>query len=412
MTRSLFQLLGLAASLTLMVLSGCATKELALNKALPWSGAKERYETPEKVIAIWTDAVYQLPSKPPTRGFGGRVYFYNADDDVIPVNGQLVVYAFDDSDPMASTDRPSRKYAFTAEQLTNYYSNSDLGASYNIWIPWDEVGGDEKQIALFPVFVDESGKTVRGTFANNRLPGKRVVTEEERRGFYISRTRRQGAQVVSQQESGVRPVSYEEAGPADGATADKEKPGLVTTTIRVPRSLSERMAGGHGAIVPQSPSVTTLSSPAAVPAHPAGSVPGAGPSPASWSSGPHTAQPPADAASANLQVPAASSYPIPATGTAPAPSVLPSAGQSALPPAGQTVPQPALPLGQQGFIGADPQLSTSARSRAWARQDPRAARFEPPQFRAPASPGSRARLARAPLQPSRSTPPYSLPSTP
>ena len=407
MTRSLFQLLGLAASLTLMVLPGCATKELALNKALPWPGAKEKYETPEKVIAIWTDAVYQLPSKPPTRGFGGRVYFYNAEDEVIPVNGQLVVYAFDDSDPTASTDHPSRKYAFTAEQLTNYYSNSDLGASYNIWIPWDETGGDEKQIALFPVFVDESGKTVRGTFANNRLPGKRVVTEEERRGFYISRTRRQGAQVVSRQESGVRPVSYEEAGPADGATVDKEKPGLVTTTIRIPRSLSERMASGNGAIVPQSPSVTTLPSPAAVPAQPvqpAGPVPSAGPPPTSWSPSPYTAQPPADAASASPQVPTASPYPIPATGVAPAPSALPSAGQ--------TVPQPALPLGQQGFIGADPQLSTSARSRAWARQDPRAARFEPPQFRAPASPGSRARLARAPLQPSRSTPPYSLPSTP
>ena len=241
----------LTACLALIVLSGCATKDFALSKGLRWPGADKKYETPQKVIAIWTDAVYQLPGKPPTRGFGGRVYFYNAEDAVIPVNGELVIYAYDDSDPHASAEQPSRKYAFTADQLTRYYSESDLGASYNIWIPWDAVGGDEKQIALLPVFVDDSGKTVRGTFANNRLPGKRAVSEEERRGFYMSRTRRQGSQVISRKETGVKPVGYEVEGAEDeAAPEEKAKSGLVTTTIRIPRSLSERMANTP-VIVPQ-----------------------------------------------------------------------------------------------------------------------------------------------------------------
>ena len=188
------------------------------------------------------------------------MYFYNANDEVIPVNGQLVVYAFDDSDPNASRDQPSRKYAFTSDQLTRYYSESDLGASYNIWIPWDAVGGDEKQVALFPVFIDDSGKTVRGTFANNRLPGKRIFSEEERRGFYISRKRRQGSQVISQEESGVKPVGYEAEVPAGAATGENTKPGLVTHTIRVPRSLSERMAS-NALIVPQRPAINAAATP-------------------------------------------------------------------------------------------------------------------------------------------------------
>ena len=211
---------------------------------MPWTSQTPTYETPEKVIAIWTDATYELPGRAPTRGFGGRVYFYNAKGEVVPVNGQLVVYAFDDSDPHAGADQPTRKYAFTAEQLTRYYSNSELGASYNIWIPWDNVGGDEKQIALFPVFIDESGKMVRGSFANNRLPGKRVLDEEERRGFYVSRKRRRGSQVISHQESGVRPAGYETEVAAEPADGEKKEPSLVTHTIRVPRSLSERMANG------------------------------------------------------------------------------------------------------------------------------------------------------------------------
>ena len=190
---------------------------------MPWSSKNSTYETPEKVIAIWTDATYELPGQAPTRGFGGRVYFYNAKGEVVPVNGQLVVYAYDDSDANAEEGQPTRKYAFTAEQLTRYYSNSDLGASYNIWIPWDSVGGDEKQIALFPVFVDEAGKMVRGAFANNRLPGKRVLSEEERRGFYVSRKRHRGAQVISHQESGVKPAGYETEVAAEPADRRKER---------------------------------------------------------------------------------------------------------------------------------------------------------------------------------------------
>jgi hypothetical protein len=409
MTRFHFQPLGLPVCLVLVVLSGCATKELTLSKALPWPSADKKYETPEKVIAIWTDAVYQLPGKAPTRGFGGRVYFYNANDEVIPVGGQLVVYAFDDSDPNASADRPSRRYAFTSDQLTRYYGESDLGASYNIWIPWDAVGGDEKQVALFPVFIDDSGKTVRGTFANNRLPGKRIFSEEERRGFYISRKRRQGSQVISQQESGVKPVGYEAEVPEEAATGDSAQPGLMTHTIRVPRSLSERMAS-NALIVPQQPAIHAAANPesgtANAPWTPrAQTAPVGDASPAVNNSAPRgsTVQPLQPVTPAIEQNPK-SPYPTPAGSPPRSPSV-PNAA-SANPAAGQT-PQ----LGQQGFIGADPQFSMSARSRAWARQDSRAAHFEPPQFRVPTSPGSRSRLGRAPMQPTLLAPQYSLPST-
>ena len=195
--------IGLGACLLVGALSGCASQETD-TWAKPCLGRSQTptYETPEKVIAIWTDATYQLPGKPPTRGFGGRVYFYNAKGEVIPVNGQLVVYAFDDSDPHAGADQPSRKYAFTAEQLTRYYSNSELGASYNIWIPWDSVGGDEKQIALFPVFIDDSGKMVRGSFANNRLPGKRVL--ERRRTPRVLRVAQTSPRFAGHLPPGVR----------------------------------------------------------------------------------------------------------------------------------------------------------------------------------------------------------------
>ncbi len=38
-----------------------------------------------------------MPGKPVTRGFGGRIYFYNDRSQAVPVDGELVVYGFDDT---------------------------------------------------------------------------------------------------------------------------------------------------------------------------------------------------------------------------------------------------------------------------------------------------------------------------
>ena len=118
------------------------------------------------------------PGKPPTRGFGGRLYFYNEKSHAIPVEGQLVVYAYDDAEAKHANSDPERKYAFTPEQFERHYSKSDLGPSYSIWIPWDAVGGEQKSISLVPVFTASNGQLVMGQQAMNVLPGKSIAKAE------------------------------------------------------------------------------------------------------------------------------------------------------------------------------------------------------------------------------------------
>ncbi len=386
-------------------LAGCSTLDLKKPK-MPWSGDDEgpQYESPERIIAIWTDTVYQHSGKTPTRGFGGRIYFYNREGATIPVNGQLYVYAYDDSSPLSHADKPTRKYGFTAEQFTRYYSESELGASYNIWIPWDAVGNDEKQIALFPVFVDESGKVVRGSFANNRLPGRRTITEEERRGFYVSPAQKAQSDTTPM----VQQAQYQQA---TAAAEPPRQPGLKTTTIHVPRSTAERMAAAPANLLQaqsfQNPSqqfpdggIPTPTGPtnAGREYFPSTMPPGYGrpdngavygTSPAGYEQNPPAPNPTAPAAAASADYPRAVHH-----------GSLQNASDAVTPS-----------LGQTGFIGADPRQSASARSRAWARQDAQSARFEPPRFRVPTSPGVQQHLGREPIQPSPATRPYSLPST-
>src|SRR3954469_12910506 len=85
-----------------LVFAGCAQMPQSIAKVMPWgekgSQIKEsKYQAPVKMVALWSPAMYNAAGKKPTRGFGGRLYFYNAKNETIPVEGQLVVYCFDDT---------------------------------------------------------------------------------------------------------------------------------------------------------------------------------------------------------------------------------------------------------------------------------------------------------------------------
>jgi hypothetical protein len=145
---------------------------------------------------IWSDAVYTMPGKGATRGFGGHLFFYDKDQRPVEVDGQLVVFAYDDSKHTHLDSVADRKYVFTAEQMKCHLGQSRFGPSYSIWIPWQSVGGDERNISLLPVFTSTDGKVVVGPHAMNLLPGRKREEREERTPEEIEKPR--SAYVVQQ----------------------------------------------------------------------------------------------------------------------------------------------------------------------------------------------------------------------
>jgi hypothetical protein len=128
---------------------------------------------PDKIVALWNDTVLTQAGRPPLRGFGGRLMFYEGKkEDPIKVEGTLVVYAFDETDRAANNARPDRKYAFTPQQLPLHYSKSKIGHSYSVWLPWDEVGGLQKEITLIVRFLPKEGAPAIGEPARQLLPGR------------------------------------------------------------------------------------------------------------------------------------------------------------------------------------------------------------------------------------------------
>jgi len=166
--------------------SGCtspmATGESApsLLQRLPWVSdgdeMPEPYPEPARMAATWTHDTLVQAGRTPTRGFGGRIFFFNEKSKAVPVEGTLVVHGFDEL-----ADAPEgrmKRFAFTPEQLTRHFGRTDLGASYSIWIPWDAVGGKQRQISLVPTFKSKTGKTIQGMPTKVLLPGRQESPEE------------------------------------------------------------------------------------------------------------------------------------------------------------------------------------------------------------------------------------------
>lgn len=158
-----------------LALSGCAVikGEKSLKDSLPFISKKDKepkpYPNPQKMAVTWTPDVILRTGSTPTRGFGGRVFFYDEKTRPVPVEGELAVQAI----RTVEGQQPElKRYAFTPEQFTKHYSQSDLGASYSIWIPWDAAGGDETKITLVPTFKTKEGNIVQGTSSVVALPGK------------------------------------------------------------------------------------------------------------------------------------------------------------------------------------------------------------------------------------------------
>jgi hypothetical protein len=221
-------ILTIACGLVCMsITTGCAswTSDKPKSKNSMWSSMqfwKKKYQTPTQLAAIWTPDTLTMTGKPPTRGFGGRLYFYNADSKAISVEGELIVHGYEESKILGKAQPGKREadktFVFTKEQFSSHFSPSELGASYSVWIPWDGEEGIQREICLIPSFKSSDGAIVQGEPAKLVLQGRSHDPAAE---FVKNR--------VSIQESQSPTVT------ADLPHANR---GMRTTTISVPSQAS------------------------------------------------------------------------------------------------------------------------------------------------------------------------------
>lgn len=236
----------------LMAASGCSMTKKTGNATKPttdWKSAFKKesskpgeYGVPERMAVIWTDSIASAGGVSSVRGFGGRVYFYDGAGDPIRVDGEMSVYAFDDTDGEDKT-MPDRVYRFTREDFQKHFGETQLGPSYSIWLPWDKMGGDQKSIALLPMFKTAENQVVKSEQSLNFLPGKnppRLVDDPSVPFRVLGSSSTVTNAKPSNARSGksgydVQLVSNAESIDANQVRHDR------TTTIDVPRQMTRRM---------------------------------------------------------------------------------------------------------------------------------------------------------------------------
>jgi len=183
MHRSIPVLLLLAS----MLLAGCSSTRYTLSGSWPYIQGESKIDEdtiPQRIVAIWSHDVVKTPGRQPTQGFTGRLFFYDKKNRPTKVDGRLAIFAFDDSKSATPgwipKNKPDRKFVFTEEQLPGHLGINKVGASYSIWIPWQELGESQKTVSLIPILTGGEGLRVVGPPTKNVLPGKKPRKEQAR----------------------------------------------------------------------------------------------------------------------------------------------------------------------------------------------------------------------------------------
>lgn len=215
--------------------SGCGSLKapsMSVSKVMWWKAEKPEPQVPARLVSTWTDTTLNVPGRKSKRGFGGRIMFFSrAGNEPVRVDGQLVVYAYDESAGDPSSAAPTRRYVFPPDQFARHQSESTLGPSYSVWLPWDEVGGPLKNVSLIARFEPRGGPLIVGDQTSHLLPGQQLAEEKS-----LPASSSEPVQLTTFQESA---ASVEELRESLQAIPQGGKKEMQTTSIRMPSRFNE-----------------------------------------------------------------------------------------------------------------------------------------------------------------------------
>lgn len=217
----------------------------------------EPVNAPQRMAVIWSEDLMTAADGPPTRGFGGRIYFYDAQDKPMKADGQLVVFAFNDSRMQPGKERiPDRKYVFPADKLAEHFSESPIGPSYSVWLPWDQVPAAQTEISLLPVFSTKEGKLVVGAQNSNLLIARNIdgSASMENRIQVTRSTRPEGSSATASQRPSRNEAPETAQVSYDGVSAQPSR--MRTLTIPMTPEMAQRLNGPPG-MAPTNPGSST-----------------------------------------------------------------------------------------------------------------------------------------------------------
>lgn len=158
----------LSASLSL---AGCAGLELPKfgKHAIQRTSAKN---PATEILCLWQSAEGRNPNGLPARGFGGQVFFFTGKGATpAAAVGDVRIYLFSNEGTAAEQARPVHQYDFSSEAWEAHLQQTQLGPSYQVFIPYPKPVKYQTQCSLRVRFTPKDGPTIFSDMVAVTLPG-------------------------------------------------------------------------------------------------------------------------------------------------------------------------------------------------------------------------------------------------
>lgn len=207
---------------------GCQFAPKKVPEGWNWAD-QDKKVVPDRILAIWTDTVLRQPNQPGVRGFGGRVFFYQKEqNDPIEVDGKLVVFVFDADDQDPENQKPLRKYVIEADDFSKHMSKTSIGPAYSVWLPWGDTKGPSMKLSIITKYEGREGGTTLSDPTIKLLPG---VESKSRRNSVSPSDKPQVESAMAQSSEGVQPASH---------TQRRESEAVVSALVAEPAKIGQQ----------------------------------------------------------------------------------------------------------------------------------------------------------------------------
>lgn len=158
-----------------LALSGCQTLGLGL-----LGGNSKPVRNVREIVCLWEPAEGIGLDGLPTRGFAGQLLFFEpGNDSPVLVEGDVMIYVFDDQGGPEEQSRPLHQFEFPSAVWQTFARDTNLGPAYQLFIPYTRKGGHYADCAIRVRLTPPEQLPVWSKLTNLPLPGRKTARSAE-----------------------------------------------------------------------------------------------------------------------------------------------------------------------------------------------------------------------------------------
>lgn len=163
----------LTVALCFSTLPGCQSLNMGLLGFGPDFPEATPMDPVREIVCLWEPGEGIGLDGLPTRGFAGQILFFTGGHaEPAKVDGDVRIYVFDNHGTPEEQQRPIHQFDFDGGSWNTYLHDTNMGAAYQVFIPYTRKGGYGADCALRVRLTPKDGLPVFSKMATIQLQGR------------------------------------------------------------------------------------------------------------------------------------------------------------------------------------------------------------------------------------------------